>query len=67
MAIYLMAYGVWRFFAEYLRADDRGATVVKFLSPSQLTAILLFLFGAGLMVGAAVIRGKREGEDCAKT
>ena len=62
MAIYLMAYGVWRFFAEYLRADDRGATFVRFLSPSQLTAILLFLFGAGLMTGAIMI-GRKRGED----
>ena len=62
LAVYLMAYGVWRFFAEYLRADDRGATVVKFLSPSQLTAIVLFLVGAGLMIGAAMVQKRREGE-----
>ena len=43
-----MRYAVWRFFIEYLRADDRGATVVSFLSPSQLTAVLLFAVGAGL-------------------
>ena len=62
LAVYLMAYGVWRFFAEYMRADDRGATVVKFLSPSQLTAILLFLLGVGLMVGAKVVKKNREGD-----
>ena len=28
--------------------DDRGATIVSFLSPSQLTAIVLFVVGAGL-------------------
>ena len=48
LALYLMLYAVWRFFIEYLRADDRGATVVSFLSPSQLTAVLLFAVGAGL-------------------
>ena len=50
MAIYLMSYAVWRFAAEYLRADDRGATVVSFLSPSQFVAILLFALGAGLLI-----------------
>ncbi|MBQ7346533.1 MAG: prolipoprotein diacylglyceryl transferase [Clostridia bacterium] len=46
--LYLVAYAVWRFLIEYLRTDDRGATVVSFLTPSQLTAILLVLFGIGL-------------------
>jgi prolipoprotein diacylglyceryltransferase len=41
MSVYMSSYGVWRFFAEFLRADDRGSTVVDFLSPSQLTSILL--------------------------
>ena len=50
LALYLMLYAVWRFFIEYLRADDRGATIVSFLSPSQLTAIVLFVVGAGLFV-----------------
>lgn len=49
MPIYMMGYGVWRFFAEYLRGDDRGATFIKFLSPSQLTALLLILGGAALI------------------
>ena len=63
LAVYMMAYGVWRFLAEYMRADDRGATVVKFLSPSQLTAIVLFLLGAGLVVGAWV-KNRRGGNGC---
>ena len=45
-----MAYAVWRFLAEYLRADDRGATVVSFLSPSQFVAVLLFALGVGLLI-----------------
>lgn len=45
LPIYVVAYGVWRFFIEYARADDRGATVVAFLSPSQLVAILMVLAG----------------------
>lgn len=49
MPIYMMGYGVWRFFAEYLRGDDRGETFIKFLSPSQLTALLLIVGGAVLI------------------
>ncbi len=46
LAVYLMIYAVWRFIVEYFRADDRGATVVSFLTPSQLTAVVLFAVGA---------------------
>ncbi len=46
--VYFMIYAVWRFFIEYFRADDRGATVISFLSPSQLTAVVLFVLGAVL-------------------
>lgn len=50
MTIYLIAYGVWRFLLEYLRGDDRGETVVPFLTPSQLTAILMILLGIVLFL-----------------
>lgn len=63
LAIYLMAYAVWRFLAEFLRADDRGATVVSFLSPSQFTAVALFLLGAGLLVGARVSAKQKAGAE----
>ena len=45
MPIYAVGYGVWRFFIEYARADDRGATVVAFLTPSQLIAVLMIIAG----------------------
>ncbi len=45
MPVYMMTYSLWRFVAEYLRADDRGATVVDFLSPSQLISVLLLAGG----------------------
>ncbi len=45
LPIYMVVYGVWRFFIEYARADMRGETVVSFLSPSQLTAAILVLVG----------------------
>lgn len=45
MSLYLMFYGIWRFFIEYARADDRGLTIIPFLSPSQLTAIFMVIIG----------------------
>lgn len=50
LSLYLMIYGVWRFFIEYLRTDDRGATVVSALSPSQFTALILIAAGAIVFV-----------------
>lgn len=44
LSLYCFLYGVWRFFIEFARGDERGATVVSFLSPSQLTALLLIAF-----------------------
>lgn len=45
LPIYAIAYGVWRFFIEYIRSDERGATIISALSPSQLIAILTILAG----------------------
>lgn len=46
MAIYMSSYGIWRIFAETLRADDRGSTIVDFLTPSQLTSAILLILSA---------------------
>ena len=51
MPTYMLVYGTWRFFVEYLRADDRGQTIVSFLTPSQLIALLLFFGGIALLLG----------------
>ncbi|MBQ9162348.1 MAG: prolipoprotein diacylglyceryl transferase [Clostridia bacterium] len=48
---YLFTYGVWRFFIEYARADERGDTFVSFLSPSQLTSIGLILAAVIVLCG----------------
>ncbi len=53
LSIYLSAYGVWRFFIEYLRYDDRGSTWFGWLTPSQLTAIFLIAIG---IVGIPIIK-----------
>ena len=50
MPAYMMAYAVWRFIAEILRNDYRGATIVDFLTPSQFISVLL-LAGGLLLLG----------------
>ncbi len=50
VAGYFIGYGVWRFLIEFLRGDDRGKTVVDFLSPSQLVSVLLVIAGAILLL-----------------
>ena len=50
LPVYLIVYGVWRFVIEYARGDERGATIVSFLSPSQLIAVLLIAVGIGYFV-----------------
>ncbi len=49
MPAYMMAYAVWRFFAETMRADYRGESLVKALSPSQLISVLLLAGGLVLL------------------
>lgn len=48
LPLYMICYGVWRFAIEFARADDRGETIVSFLTPSQLVAVLLVLGGIAL-------------------
>ncbi len=59
---YMMVYAVWRFIAEMLRDDDRGATVVDFLSPSQLISVLL-LAGGLLLLGIELYVDDRKKRD----
>lgn len=45
LPVYTVVYGIWRFFIEYARTDDRGATIVSFLTPSQFVAICMVILG----------------------
>lgn len=45
MPVYCVGYGIWRFFIEFARTDDRGNTFIPFLTPSQLIALLLIAVG----------------------
>ncbi len=50
LPIYMMAYGAWRFFIEFLRTDDRGQLFTKALSPSQIIACVMILGGVALIL-----------------
>ena len=56
---YMIAYALWRFVAEEMRDDYRGATVVDFLSPSQLISVLLLLGGIAVLT-VELVRDKRR-------
>jgi len=57
---YLIIYGVWRFFIEFARADDRGQTIIPFLTPSQLIAVLLIGAGIGYLIVWYIIKNKKR-------
>jgi phosphatidylglycerol:prolipoprotein diacylglycerol transferase len=50
LTIYLLFYGLFRFFIEYLRADNRGIIFTNLLSPSQFISIIFLLFGTILYI-----------------
>ena len=58
LPLYMVLYGVWRFVIEYFRTDDRGSTVVDFLSPSQFIAVLMVLGSIALFFGQRYLMKK---------
>lgn len=56
LPLYLSIYGVWRFFAEYLRADYRGNIFTDALTPSQLIACILTAVGIALVFGEIYLK-----------
>lgn len=60
LPLYMILYGAWRFFVEFLRGDDRGATVVSFLTPSQLIAILMIIGSVALFFGERHLEKKQN-------
>ena len=71
MPVYMVGYGFWRFFVEFLRADNRGETIVSFLTPSQLIAVLMMISGIVLffilkrvaLKEASVAADEKESDD----
>lgn len=57
--IYLMSYSIYRFFAEFMRYDNRGATTLG-ISPSQLMSIVGLLFGVGLLITYIYFHKKKQ-------
>ena len=60
LGVYLAAYGIWRFFIEFYRGDERGRTVVPFLTPSQLVSLLMLAAGIALLIVRARRRSHEE-------
>ena len=48
MSLYLISYGVFRFFIEYLRDDTRGELIGN-ISPSQFWSLVMVVIGIGLI------------------
>ena len=61
LSVYLIAYGIFRFFIEYLRADERGEFIPG-VSPSQFWSILMVVAGIGLIFFMRWLFKKRDAE-----
>lgn len=57
-AVYLIAYGIWRFVIEFFRDDDRG-TLILGLQPSQFWSIPMVLLGVGFIFLQIFVFSKR--------
>ena len=55
----MIAYGIFRFFIEYLRNDDRGGFIPG-ISPSQFWSILMVVLGVGLIFLVEYLWKKRK-------
>jgi prolipoprotein diacylglyceryltransferase len=56
----MFTYGVWRIFAETLRDDYRGSTFIDFLTPSQLTSIVLIVLSVPFFLFTLYIHKKNK-------
>jgi phosphatidylglycerol:prolipoprotein diacylglycerol transferase len=61
LSLYLIAYGIFRFLLEYLRADDRGQ-LLGFLSPSQFWSLLMVVGGVAVYFLLEWLYKKRAAE-----
>ncbi|MBP5293579.1 MAG: prolipoprotein diacylglyceryl transferase [Clostridia bacterium] len=57
LSLYMVAYGIWRFFIEYVRADYRGS-LIPGITPSQLIAVVLVVLGFVLFFIERMLRKK---------
>lgn len=61
VSIYLIAYGVWRFFIEFVRGDYRGSFIPG-LSPSQFWSIILVILGVAYLLFRLLYWNKKAGQ-----
>lgn len=61
LSVYLIAYGIFRFLIEYLRADSRGE-LLPGISPSQFWSILMVVAGVGVYFMLNYFYKKRDKE-----
>ncbi len=61
MSVYLVSYGLFRFFIEFVRDDERGELVAG-ITPSQFWSILMILAGVGLVFLMDHLTEKRAAE-----
>ena len=66
-AIYLGAYGVFRFLLEFLRGDPRGEAPISLFTPSQFTAILMIFAAAALYLAEVYLAEKTAKKSEEKT
>ncbi|MBP5216324.1 MAG: prolipoprotein diacylglyceryl transferase [Bacilli bacterium] len=59
LSIYLIAYGIWRFFIEYLRGDYRGSFIPG-LTPSQSWSVLLVVAGIAYLFLRLFVLKKKQ-------
>ena len=57
--IYMISYGIFRFFVEFLRGDHRGSLIPN-LSPSQFWAILMFVGGVIYLILILIKSRKKQ-------
>ena len=61
LSVYLIAYPAFRFFAEFLRGDDRGSLFnISVLSPTQIISALIVITTATVLIINAVKRSKAK-------
>ena len=65
MTVYLIAYGVFRFFNEMLRNDSRGE-LVSGLTPSQFWSLLMVVIGVAIIFPLRYFYAKRDAEKAAE-
>ena len=61
LSVYLIAYGIFRFCLEYVRADDRGE-LVPGLTPSQFWSVVMVVAGIALIFVLNIFFKKRAAE-----